>query len=1509
MKNGKKLLSLLLSLMLVLGAVSVGFVSASAALAGNGTADNPYKISDYAGLKEFASIVNGGNSSACAILTKDFSAWASDPEDEDYDSANAWTPIGNYDNKYTGTFDGDGHVINGLTFNDPSADYAGLFGYVGAKTEGGVTTKGTVKNVVLEDGSITGRYDVGGVVGKNEDGTVTNCRNTGNVSGDDGVGGIAGYNEDGTVTDCSNTGDVSGNYKVGGVAGINFNGTVISCSNSGDVTVTEDGSSAGGVTGSNSGIGTVANCYNTGNVSGDSNVGGVVGLNSDSSTVVNCYNMGNVSGELYTGGVAGLNTGSSVANCYNTGTVTGTGTSFSNLAGGVIGLNNGATVTNCYNTGKVTVTGTATNVKIGGVVGDNVNSTVEYCYYDSDSVTGVSAIGDETYAISSDATGLTTTDMTGVSALDKMVFDYENGEESPWLVRENDIFADYYPHLSGFDYDNTGIAGDWPAHILKDGPYEIETYSQLRDFASIVNNNLNTSACAKLMNNIDASSSVQANDWTPIGNIEIRYTGTFDGDGHIITGLYYKNPSADDAGLFGYVGDGGTVKNTGLEGGSITGLGFVGGVVGDNSGTVTNCYNTGSVSGSYAGGVVGENSGTVTNCYNTGDVSGNHYVGGVVGYNFRGTVTNCYNTGDVSGNLYVGGVVGKNYSTVTNCYNTGDVSGNSHVGGVVGENANGTVTNCYYDKDVCQAATAIGDASDSETVKGLTTAEMTGANALENMSFSNAEGGENPWLVRENDTFADYYPHLKGFDYDNTGALADWPARILKDGPYEIETYTQLKDFASIVNKVNTSACAKLMNDIDASSSAQANDWTPIGNYDNEYTGTFDGDGHVITGLTFNNSYVDFVGLFGYVGEGGVVQNVGLEGGKITGKSYVGGVAGKNYCGKVTNCYNTGDISGVWYVGGVVGDVQNGEVTYCYNTGDVSGNLYIGGDIGGGYSFSVSNCYNTGDVSGSSSVGGIVGSHTFSSVSDCYNTGNVSATGDSTSVGGVVGYNSNYCSVSRCYSTGAVTATGTNARIGGVAGLNYYGEVTNCFYDKTAVTIPGASADNDWKAVGKNSEGSVGNVKGLTTAEMTGANALENMSFSTAEGEESPWLVKENHCQNDFYPHLKGFNLDENKAQIPAESIDAENWPPKTDTGSGEHKYGETGDDRFTCSVCGQVDDDLKAAAELADAKEEAKAELEDYKDPADYRAGQQTELENAVAAGKENIDSAADKDAVAAALSAAKEAIDAIKTDAQLTAEEQAEFDEYKEDKKDEIDALAQDGDSDEVKELIDNAKDEIDKLTYDESKSLDENKAAVDEAADLTQLKESIAEHRKEYTAKFIADGETVKEIKFTIDTGSIEAPDVPEKTGYTGEWESYSLGASDITINAVYAPVKYTAAFIADGKTVAEVPFTVETESITEPAVPEKEGYTGEWSKYTLGASDIEINAVYTEIPAEPATPDEPATETEPENDNLCPLDGTDHGTTFMGKIIKFFHSILWSLFRLVGLDLNIRITWAD
>ena len=140
------------------------------------------------------------------------------------------------------------------------------------------------------------------------------------------------------------------------------------------------------------------------------------------------------------------------------------------------------------------------------------------------------------------------------------------------------------------------------------------------------------------------------------------------------------------------------------------------------TGSITDCYNIGSVSGSEGnvGGVNGYNDGgTITNSYNAGSVSGTErYVGGVSGYNDGGTITNCYNTGSsVSGSGYVGGVNGRNQGTITNCYNTSSVSGKErYVGGVIGRNeSNATITNCYYDSAI-YTGNAIG-ANDGTTEK------------------------------------------------------------------------------------------------------------------------------------------------------------------------------------------------------------------------------------------------------------------------------------------------------------------------------------------------------------------------------------------------------------------------------------------------------------------------------------------------------------------------------------------------------------------------------------------------------------------------------------------------------------------------------------------------------------------------------------------------------------------------------------------------------------------------
>ena len=160
-------------------------------------------------------------------------------------------------------------------------------------------------------------------------------------------------------------------------------------------------------------------------------------------------------------------------------------------------------------------------------------------------------------------------------------------------------------------------------------------------------------------------------------------------------------------------------------------------------------------------------------------------------------------------------------------------------------------------------------------------------------------------------------------------------------------------------------------------------------------------------------------------------------------------------------------------------------------------------------------------------------------------------------------------------------------------------------------------------------------------------------------------------------------------------------------------------------------------------------------------------------------------------------------------------------------------------------------------------------------------------EYTAVFVDEnGETVAQIPYTVETESITPPAVPEKEYYTVRWENYTLAPDGVTVHAVYTPIEYTAVFVDEnGGTVAEIPYTVETQSITPPAVPEKENYSGKWEDYTLVPDGITVHAVYT------------PTDT-PSGDNVCKWDNVDHGTSFLGKLTKFFHSILYFFAHLFG-----------
>ena len=200
---------------------------------------------------------------------------------------------------------------------------------------------------------------------------------------------------------------------------------------------------------------------------------------------------------------------------------------------------------------------------------------------------------------------------------------------------------------------------------------------------------------------------------------------------------------------------------------------------------------------------------------------------------------------------------------------------------------------------------------------------------------------------------------------------------------YNTDNEKGLKNLAKLVNEEGkTDIDITLTGDI-----SLTGEWTPIGaDYNNAYTGIFDGNGKTITGLTFNQSETSNVGLIGYLGSGGKVQNLTLENVNLNGDWDVGGVVGYNNNGTVTACTASGSINGKEYVGGIVGNNYLGTVTACYNTSStVNGSYLVGGVVGQNNKGIVTACYNaSGSIYGEVTVGGVVGNNNTGTVTACY---------------------------------------------------------------------------------------------------------------------------------------------------------------------------------------------------------------------------------------------------------------------------------------------------------------------------------------------------------------------------------------------------------------------------------------------------------------------------------------------------------------------------------------------
>lgn len=270
-------------------------------------------------------------------------------------------------------------------------------------------------------------------------------------------------------------------------------------------------------------------------------------------------------------------------------------------------------------------------------------------------------------------------------------------------------------------------------------PYIITNVYQLQE----MNNELD--AWYELANDIDASATSEWNageGFVPIGTYENRFWGYFDGKGHTITGLYINKPDTSYVALFGYVSnENADIRDLILTQASIDGAGWVGVLVGClRSGTVRECGTyAGTVRGiGGVGGLVGENTGRILNCFASADVEAlSGTSGGLVGRNSgfldvmfpSGKISNCYASGSVTGISNVGGLVGYVYrggSYISNCYAAAHVTGYDYIGGLVGYDfmSFGNYASCFWDRDVNPSLTGIGNWRDPQNVIGETTENM-----------------------------------------------------------------------------------------------------------------------------------------------------------------------------------------------------------------------------------------------------------------------------------------------------------------------------------------------------------------------------------------------------------------------------------------------------------------------------------------------------------------------------------------------------------------------------------------------------------------------------------------------------------------------------------------------------------------------------------------------------------------------------------------------------------------
>ena len=610
--------------------------ASSQAMAGSGTESDPYQVENLCHLRDMEA-----SPQSHYIQIKDIDATTMT-----HGWKNGFTPI----KDFSGTYDGNGYKISNLKVNaaDEAFKNIGLFGelqggllkrvkLVDFLTENGVNVgslvglnnQGTIEDSEV-DGKVDGYRTIGGLVGLNQGGVIRNSTSTVRVGENSSVtwvaGGLVGQNDGGTIVGSRASGTVTGSHQVGGLVGKNM-GSVTSSHATGNVTGIDSiwgYAYVGGLVGWHLG-GTISGSHTENKVVGAAlGIGGLVGVSESNAKIVNSYtDLGSrASGKNKVGGLVGENKGS-ISNSYAQGTVTG-----DSQTGGLVGLHLGGTISGSHSGGKVV--GTAPGA--GGLVGVN-----------------------DARIVSSHAFG----QVRGKNKVGGLV-----GEN------KGSISDSYAKGTVTGDSQTGGLVGQNGGGTIE-GSRALGTVTGANQVGGLVGENKGSVSNSYAQGTVTGDSQV--------GGLVGRHLGG------TISGSHSDSEVAGtDSRIGGLVGvnesNARIVNSHTRQEVRVGGKDQVGGLVGENKGSIANSYARGKVTGdSQAGGLVGENKGSIANSYAQGAVSGGSQTGGLAGVN-SGSIISAYSTGAVGGVDLSGRLVGVNSGTIARSYASRLGDGDSLVG-------------------------------------------------------------------------------------------------------------------------------------------------------------------------------------------------------------------------------------------------------------------------------------------------------------------------------------------------------------------------------------------------------------------------------------------------------------------------------------------------------------------------------------------------------------------------------------------------------------------------------------------------------------------------------------------------------------------------------------------------------------------------------------------------------------------------------------------------------------